>query len=91
MSLVRARSGQTGTARAIQAIKQRILRGDLLPGEQLRQEKLAADLGISRMPLREALLILANQGLLDHGTEQGFVVAGARALSSRKSTSCWTS
>jgi DNA-binding GntR family transcriptional regulator len=75
MSRVRARSGETGTARAIQAIKQRILRGELLPGEQLRQEKLAAELGISRVPLREALLILASQGLLDHGAQQGFVVA----------------
>jgi DNA-binding GntR family transcriptional regulator len=75
MSLARARSGETGTTRAMQAIKQRILRGELLPGEQLRQEKLAAELGISRVPLREALLILANQGLLDHGTQQGFVVA----------------
>jgi DNA-binding GntR family transcriptional regulator len=66
---------ETGTARAIQAIKQRILRGELLPGEQLRQEKLAAELGLSRVPLREALLVLANQGLLDHGGQQGFVVA----------------
>jgi DNA-binding GntR family transcriptional regulator len=75
--MVRAagRGGETGTARAIAAIKQRILRGELLPGEQLRQERLAAELGISRVPLREALLILANQGLLDSGTQQGFVVA----------------
>lgn len=69
------RSGETGTSRAITAIKQRILRGELLPGEQLRQERLAADLGISRVPLREALLILANQGLLDGASQQGFVVA----------------
>jgi DNA-binding GntR family transcriptional regulator len=75
MSLARARSGETGTARAIQLIKQRILRGEFLPGEQLRQERLAAELGISRVPLREALLILASQGILDHGTQQGFVVA----------------
>jgi DNA-binding GntR family transcriptional regulator len=69
------RVNETGTARAIAAIKQRILRGELLPNEQLRQEKLAAELGISRVPLREALLILTNQGLLDRGGQQGFVVA----------------
>jgi DNA-binding GntR family transcriptional regulator len=69
------RGGETGTARAITAIKQRILRGELLPGEQLRQERLAAELGISRVPLREALLILADQGLLDSASQQGFVVA----------------
>jgi DNA-binding GntR family transcriptional regulator len=65
---------ETGTARAIRAIKRRILHGELLPGEQLRQEKLAAELGISRVPLREALVVLANQGLLSHATHQGFVV-----------------
>jgi DNA-binding GntR family transcriptional regulator len=75
MGRATGRGGETGTARAIAAIKQRILRGELLPGEQLRQVWLAADLGISRVPLREALLILADQGLLDSGTQQGFVVA----------------
>src|SRR5690606_19543448 len=52
-----------------------ILRGELLPGEQLRQEKLAAEIGISRVPLREALLVLADQGLLDRRSQRGFVVA----------------
>ncbi|MFC4946662.1 GntR family transcriptional regulator [Pseudonocardia sp. GCM10023141] len=75
MARTGGRGGETGTARAITAIKQRILRGELLPGEQLRQEKLAADLSISRVPLREALLILADQGLLDSASQQGFVVA----------------
>lgn len=66
---------QTGTSKAIAAIKLRIVRGELLPNEQLRQEKLAAELGISRVPLREALLILADQGLLSKGSQQGFTVA----------------
>ena len=75
MASPRRTGAETGTARAIQAIKRRILHGELLPGEQLRQEKLAAELGLSRVPLREALLVLANQGLLAHGDQQGFVVA----------------
>ncbi|MEP7739597.1 GntR family transcriptional regulator [Nocardioides sp. 31GB23] len=66
---------ETGTSRAIAAIKRRIVRGELLPGEQLRQERLATELGISRVPLREALLVLANQGLLDYRSQQGFIVA----------------
>jgi len=68
-------SSSTGTERAAAAIKRSILRGELLPGEQLRQERLATSLGVSRVPLREALLILANQGLLRHEKNQGFVVA----------------
>ncbi|MDT7706936.1 MAG: hypothetical protein QOG20_2543 [Pseudonocardiales bacterium] len=75
MGSPRRTGAETGTARAIQAIKRRILHGELLPGEQLRQEKLAAELGLSRVPLREALLVLANQGLLAHGGQQGFIVA----------------
>src|SRR5215212_3365339 len=70
-----ATARETGTSRALVALKRMVLRGELLPGEQLRQERLAARLGISRVPLREALLVLANQGLLDHKSQHGFVVA----------------
>jgi DNA-binding GntR family transcriptional regulator len=65
----------TGSDRVLEAIKRAILRGELLPGEQLRQERLAGDLGVSRVPLREALLVLANQGLLVHHPHQGFILA----------------
>ncbi|MFI8090694.1 GntR family transcriptional regulator [Streptomyces sp. NPDC086080] len=62
------------TQRVADELRRRILVGDLLPGEQLRQERLAGELGISRVPLREALLVLANEGLLVHQPNQGFVV-----------------
>ncbi|TQC48783.1 GntR family transcriptional regulator [Rhodococcus sp. WS4] len=75
MTSANGQAGETGTSRAISAIKQRILRGELLPGEQLGQERLAAEIGISRVPLREALLVLADQGLLDRRSQRGFVVA----------------
>jgi DNA-binding GntR family transcriptional regulator len=65
----------SGTQRVIAGVKRSVLRGELLPGEQLRQERLAAEYEVSRIPLREALLILANQGLLKHELNQGFVVA----------------
>ncbi|MGU3586989.1 GntR family transcriptional regulator [Rhodococcus sp. C26F] len=64
-----------GTARIISELRKLILIGELLPGEQLRQEELAQRLGVSRVPLREAFLVLANQGLLNHRPNQGFVVA----------------
>src|SRR5215216_984212 len=75
MAAPEAAARETGTSRALVALKRMVLRGELLPGEQLRQERLAAQLGISRVPLREALLVLANQGLLDHKSQQGFIVA----------------
>jgi DNA-binding GntR family transcriptional regulator len=62
------------TRRVLQELRKRVLRGDLLPGEQLRQEQLALELGVSRVPIREALMVLANQGLLTHHPNQGFVV-----------------
>jgi DNA-binding GntR family transcriptional regulator len=41
-----------------------ILGGTLPPGEQLRETHIAADLGISRSPLREALTKLEEEGLI---------------------------
>jgi DNA-binding GntR family transcriptional regulator len=50
--------------KAYSMIKQAIISGELLPNETLPEEKLAADLGISRTPLREALKKLSHEGLL---------------------------
>jgi DNA-binding GntR family transcriptional regulator len=41
-----------------------ILNGTVSPGEQLRETHIAADLGISRSPLREALTKLEEEGLV---------------------------
>lgn len=41
-----------------------ILRGDIAPGQVLPQEWLAQQLGVSRTPLREALMRLAAEGLV---------------------------
>jgi DNA-binding GntR family transcriptional regulator len=46
-------------------IRNAILEGRLKPGSQLRETHLAADLGVSRAPLREALGLLAEEGLVD--------------------------
>lgn len=56
-------------------LRARIARGLLLPGEQIRQEEVAEDFGVSRVPLREALTILADQGLLEHHLHRGYFVA----------------
>jgi DNA-binding GntR family transcriptional regulator len=56
-------------------LRGRIARGQLLPGEQIRQEEMAEEFGVSRVPLREALTILADQGLLEHHLNRGYFVA----------------
>jgi DNA-binding GntR family transcriptional regulator len=48
-----------------------ILNGQYKPGEWLRQERLAQDLGVSQMPVREALKELAAEGLIEHVPYRG--------------------
>jgi DNA-binding GntR family transcriptional regulator len=48
--------------------------GRLIPGERLREDRLAMDLGVSRTPLREALLVLEQDGLLASQPHRGFMV-----------------
>lgn len=52
-----------------------ILEGRLKPGSQLRETHLAADLGVSRAPLREALGLLAEEGLVEKIPYRGAFVA----------------
>lgn len=51
-----------------------ILSGRLAGGTALRQEELASLFGVSRMPVREALLKLEAQGLVQHMPNKGAVV-----------------
>lgn len=46
-----------------QTLRSAILRGDLKPGERLMELQLAAKLGVSRTPIREAIRMLEQEGL----------------------------
>ena len=70
----RSRKAQGAMGRALSQIKEMILNGELNPGEQIRQEEMALKLAVSRVPLREALNVLADQGLLYHRPHQGYFV-----------------
>jgi DNA-binding GntR family transcriptional regulator len=70
----RSRKAQGAMGRALSQIKDMILNGELNPGEQIRQEEMALKLAVSRVPLREALNVLADQGLLYHRPHQGYFV-----------------
>jgi DNA-binding GntR family transcriptional regulator len=59
---------------ALQQLRHMIVTGELAPGEQIRQQETADLLGVSRVPLREAMNVLANQGLLLHRPNQGYFV-----------------
>src|SRR5258705_12711024 len=61
--------------RALQQLRAKVVSGELMPGEQIRQQEMAEELGVSRVPLREALNLLADQGLLIHRPNSGYFVA----------------
>ncbi|MCJ1909946.1 GntR family transcriptional regulator [Planococcus ruber] len=58
-----------------QIIRKMILNGELQAGERINQAHLAENLSISRGPIREALKLLQNEGLIKHETNKGTFVA----------------
>ena len=56
---------------AYQFVKQRILRGDLTIGQVISRRKIAAELGMSFLPVSEALLRLEFEGLLESRPRAG--------------------
>jgi DNA-binding GntR family transcriptional regulator len=52
-------------------LRNSILEGHYRPGEWLRQEHLAQELGVSQMPVREALKELTAEGLIEHVPYRG--------------------
>jgi DNA-binding GntR family transcriptional regulator len=62
-------------AQARQAVLERILRGELSPESRVVESRLATDLGVSRTPLREALMHLEREGFLRLEPNRGFFVA----------------
>lgn len=55
-------------------ILDRVYRGDLHPGARVRDTTLASQLSVSRTPVREALLRLAREGVVEADLGRGFTV-----------------
>ena len=55
-------------------LRQRIFAHELTPGDWIDEQKLAEQYGISRTPLREALKVLAAEGLVDLKPRRGCYV-----------------
>jgi DNA-binding GntR family transcriptional regulator len=66
---------RTMTDRALEALREQILSGAFPEGAPLRQDALAAELGISRIPVREALRQLEAEGLVTFSPHCGAVVS----------------
>jgi DNA-binding GntR family transcriptional regulator len=57
-----------------EVLREAILSGAFSPGERLRQEALATAIGVSRLPVRAALLKLDSEGLVEFHPRRGAVV-----------------
>lgn len=82
---------KTMASAAAEEIRNRILSGVYSPGLQLRQDGLAADLGMSRIPIREALVQLESEGLLKILPHRGAVVAQLTADEIEEPSTCGSS
>ena len=56
-------------------LRDMLMRGDLKAGEKIAEQALCQRFGVSRTPLREALKVLANEGLLILSPNRGASVA----------------
>lgn len=61
---------------AIEYLRDKIITGKLEPGSKVNEAKLAAELGISRPPLREAIRTLEEMQLVTYRPRRGCVVTG---------------
>jgi DNA-binding GntR family transcriptional regulator len=64
----------------VNRLRREILAGALVPGERLVEEQVTRRFGISRAPLREALRLLAQQGMVEHLPRRGVRVATLSTL-----------
>jgi len=74
MGIAPAASTPTAQARAAAALRTAILDGELRPGQRVSQEAWAARVGVSMIPVREALRALAGEGLVAYRPRRGYAV-----------------
>jgi DNA-binding GntR family transcriptional regulator len=63
----------------VDRLRERILSGEFAPETPIRQEALALELSVSKIPVREALVKLEQEGLVTLHPNRGFIVCGLSA------------
>ena len=72
-------AGRTLHEAVTDSIRDKIVEGDLRPGQAIDENALTTELKVSRTPVREALKVLAGEGLVDIQANRGSFVAVASA------------
>ena len=67
---------ESAAARVAWHLRSEILQGDIAAGSRLSQQSIAERFGVSRIPVRDALQILAGEGLVHPTTNATAVVTG---------------
>ncbi len=72
----RPRPSVPGTAaqHAVEALRRAMVEGELRPGNRIRQEEIAEELGLSVAPVREALTVLEQEGQVTYRPRRGYFV-----------------
>jgi DNA-binding GntR family transcriptional regulator len=70
--------GATISERIYQHLVDRIIAGELLPGQRVEEQAVAAQFGVSRTPVRDALRQLAGTGLVEFRPNKGVTVANLK-------------
>jgi len=67
-----------------EALRERIVSGELAPEEVVREAAVSEAMGVSRTPLREAMIQLEREGLVRSAPSKGFSVAPLTAVEARE-------
>ncbi|WP_432843087.1 GntR family transcriptional regulator [Dactylosporangium sp. CA-092794] len=75
VSLLAGRPGGSSQGEILEELRACILDGEVPPGTPIPVDGVAASFGVSRIPVREALMTLIGEGLVDHRPHLGYRVA----------------
>lgn len=75
MHLTKRLSRETGREYALRTIKDNIIRLELVPGSMVSENELSAELGLSRTPVREALIGLSKVQIVEIYPQKGSVIS----------------
>ena len=79
-----ANRGSETAVSIAKSLREAILRGTIKSKERLRQDKIAAEFGVSKIPVREALFQLEADGLVTFYPNRGAFVSALTAVEARE-------